>query len=163
MQNTNNTLETSNPKGLHQPLTNNFVDAAPEENALVAGDSLPACDCYPYVPRLLWHEQVLRTNNSGEIIGWLSLIYAADENGHGIPKLKVRFVDLLTTEEEQESGYWMHDITDTPLGQFVIRSWTTLYRGYYDALLHRYAEWLARAQKQMNDTMTPQSVEGGVV
>ena len=89
MQNTNNTFETSNPKGLHQPLFNNFVDAAPEENALVAGDSLPACD-YPYVPRLLWHEQVLRTNNSDEIIGWLSLIFAADENGRGVPKLKVR-------------------------------------------------------------------------
>ena len=57
----------------------------------------------------------------------------------------------------------MHDITDTPLGQFVIKAWKTLYRGYYDDLLHRYAEWLAHAQKQMKDTMTPQSVEGGIV
>jgi hypothetical protein len=163
MQNTNNTLETSNPKGLHQPLPNNFAEAAPEENALVADDSLPACDCYPYVPRLLWHEQVLRTNNSGEIIGWLSLIYAADENGHGVPKLKVELVDLLTTEEEQKSGYWMHNITDTPLGQFVIKAWKTLYRGCYDDLLHRYAEWLARAQKRMKNSKTPQLVEGGSV
>ena len=147
MQNANNTFDNSNPKGLHPPLLNNFIDAAPEENALVAGASLPACD-YPYVPRLLWTEQVLRTNNSGEIIGWLSLIYAADENGHGVPKLKVRFVDLLTTAEEQKSGYWMHGITDTPLGQFVIKAWTTIYRGCYDELLHRYAEWLARAERK---------------
>jgi hypothetical protein len=43
---------------------------------------------------LLWYEQVLRTNNSGEIIGWLSLTYAADENGHGVLKLKVEFAEL---------------------------------------------------------------------
>ena len=132
MHNANNTLDNSNP------------EMAPihEENALMASDSCaPPCDCRPDILSIeVWHEDILRNNSADDIIGRFSFSYGAGENG--VPALMVEYIEILTTEEKRTSDYQVHDITATPLGQFMIKAWKTLYRSRYDALPQTREEWL---------------------
>lgn len=95
------------------------------------------CRCHPCLSRtLLWEEEVHRTHGVNECIGWLTLCHVADtihnERGHSDPKLVVRYTDLTVPKEKRTPGSWIHDVTDTELGQWVICAWKALNPQWYN-------------------------------
>lgn len=107
----------------------------------------PMCPCFPRWDRhLLWEEEMRRTRNSNKVTGWLTLYHVADiehtGTGHGNPKLAVWYTDVTIPRAERQPYSWIHDITPTPLGEWMIKAWTSLNPEEYAALPKTHEEWL---------------------
>ena len=121
-----------------------------------------ACPCFPHDGiRLLWEEELRGTD--GNVIGWLTAVHVADDHhagsGHGAPKQIVKYYDLRDRRASKQS---VHDVTETQLGQWVIRALHIINPDGVSALPKPHLEWLAWAQRLALE-MTVQDLQDACV
>jgi hypothetical protein len=117
----------------------------------------------------LWEQELHRTNGGdSRSVAWLSLYYGCDGNRErhedDAPcRFVVVFNDLLTRNEDgANDGRWHHDITSTPLGQFILEAWISLDPEKHANLPKNYKEWYERGRRRAFEDTAADVKETGI-
>jgi hypothetical protein len=123
------------------------------------------CMCSPSLEKvLLWEEEII-PEQPKKCVGWITLLHCFDPvhvDGRGVSKLMVRYTNTTIPHDCRSHRKWIHDITDTPLGRFVIAGWIALNPDQASSLPKTHDEWLAMERRLLTESMMADLEDDGV-
>jgi len=123
---------------------------------------------FPANRELLWEQEIHRTNGGdSRRVGWLSVYWAcdgtSDDKNYEEPcRFMAVFNDSVARNKHENLG-WLHDITASPLGQFIIGGWAAQNGEKFATLPKNYQEWREKNRRDalagFADELTKEGIE----
>jgi hypothetical protein len=117
----------------------------------------------------LWEQELHRTNGgNSRTVAWLSLFYGGDgtreSHDDNAPfRFIVVFSDRLARKQGNGPiGSWEHDITDSFLGQDIIKAWIAMNPEKHASLPKTYGEWYQQERRSWLEDMAVSLQAAGI-